>query len=888
MKKFLKIAGIVLGVIILLLFLAPFIFEKQLKDLAQKTINENLNAEVSFSDLDLSLFRNFPDATLSLDDLLIINKAPFEGDTLAYSEELVLQMSVAELFKGSEEPKNVDALILNNALVNIKLDSLGNTNYDIAIKDEAPVTEEKAGSAFQFDVQHYEINDSRVDYFDEGSKIRLLVEDLSHEGTGDFSAETSNLSTFSTALVSLIMDGTNYLDRNKVELDADFKMDLVNQRYTFLENEARINQLPLTFEGYVQVNEDNNELDISFRTPSSSFKNFLAVIPEEYSKDIDNVQTSGDFIVNGTIKGIVDETYIPQMDITIVSDNASFKYPDLPKSVEDIIIAAEIRNETGLAEDTYVNIDNLNFRIDQDVFNASGSLKNLTENMLVNMNVKGTINLANLKQAYPLELEQDLNGIVTADLTTSFDMNSVETEQYQNINNRGKATIRNFSYSSPEIPNEINLSTAKLNFQPGTIQLEELQATTGQTDMAVSGTIQNLMGYLFTDQNLKGKFRVNSKTFSVNDFMIASEEAPAADEGSEPESENGGTSNGEAVKIPSFLDAQLDFAADRVLYDNLVLENAKGNLRIVEETATLNNVTASIFGGNITLNGNVSTAGAVPTFEMDLRLNSIDIAQSFKDMELLRNLAPIASALEGTLTTDIDLKGNLNQDLTPQLQTLAGNALAEILGARVNPAQTPLLANLDDQLTFVDLDNLNLKDLNTKLTFTNGRVEVSPFDFNIKGIKATAGGSHGFDMSMNYNVSLEVPASYLGSEVGGTLSRLSSQELEKMTVDLPVGLTGTFQNPNVSLNVNQAVSNLTQTIIDRQKEDLQEKGRGILDDLIRGRTTRDTSATREQDTISRNDTINTQQDVVKEAARDILGGLLKGKKKKQDTTNNNQ
>ncbi len=95
------------------------------------------------------------------------------------------------------------------------------------------------------------------------------------------------------------MDSVNYLNRNKLKLDADFKMDLENMRYTFLENEAMINQLPLTFDGYVQVNENNNEMDISFKTPTSSFKNFLAVIPEEYSKNIEDVQTQGDFVVNG-------------------------------------------------------------------------------------------------------------------------------------------------------------------------------------------------------------------------------------------------------------------------------------------------------------------------------------------------------------------------------------------------------------------------------------------------------------------------------------------------------------------------------------------------------------------------------------------------------------
>lgn len=874
MKKFLKITAIVLGVIILILLLAPIVFEKQLKDLVQKTINDNLNAQVTFADMDLSLFRNFPDATLGIEDVRVLNNAPFEGDTLALSEEIVLQMSIKELFKGSGEAMKIDALKMKNSRVNIKIDSLGNANYDIAIEDTATTPEGSTGG-FKFDVEHYEINNSTVDYFDEGSSIRLLVNELNHEGTGDFSAQTSTLSTFSTALLSLMVDGTNYLDQNKVQLEADFMMDLEKMRFTFLENEALLNQLPLTFDGYVQVNEDNNEVDISFKTPTSSFKNFLAVIPEEYSKNIEDVETSGDFVVDGFIRGIVDETYIPKMQINIASSNASFKYPDLPKAVEDITIAAEVINETGLADDTYVNIDALNFRIDQDAFRANGSIRNLTGNMLVNMALNGTINLANIERAYPLELEQDLNGIVTADLTTSFDMESVEKEQYQNVRSSGTATIRDFSYASPEIPNEIKLASAKLNFFPGTVALENSVLTTGQTDLALNGTIQNLMGYLFTDQKLKGNFTARSNTFSVNDFMV--KQVPSEEE----TSEDLATSE-DAIKIPSFLDAQVDFTANRVLYDNLVLENTSGSLRIVDETATLNKVSSDIFGGKILLDGNVSTKETTPSFAMQLDLNSIDIVQSFRGMELLRNLAPIAQALQGKLSTNIDLRGNLNNDLTPQLQTLAGNALAEILNAKVNPEQTPLLAQMDQKLEFVNLNDLNLKDLKTKLTFNNGAVEVQPFDFNIKGIKGRASGSHEFDLDMNYNVALAVPAKYLGSQVGAALSRLSAQEQDSMTVALPVDITGTFRNPNINLNMQQAVNNLTQKIIASQGENLKEKGKNILSDIITGQQKSDTAAT--GNTIPRADTIRTQKETVKEAAKDILGGILGGKKKQKDTT----
>ena len=878
MKKFLKIFGIIVGVILLILLLAPMLFERQLKGLVLKTINESVNARVSFADIDLSLYRNFPDATLSIDDVKVINNAPFEGDTLALSEEIVLQMSIRELFKSGGKPMKIDALKLNNTLLNIQVDTLGNNNYDIAIEDSTAAGGSSSGG-FRFDVEHYEVNDSQVNYIDRNSKIALEVLELNHSGTGDFSASTSVLSTVSNALVSLNMDGTNYLNRNKIKLDADFKMDLENMRFTFLENEALINQLPLTFDGYVQVNEDNNEIDLTFKTPTSSFRNFLAVIPEEYSKNIEDVETKGDFIVSGFIRGIVDEIHIPKMRIKIASENAAFKYPDLPKAVEDITIAAEVINETGLAADTYVNIDALNFRIDEDAFRATGSLRNITENMLVNMAVKGQINLANIEKAYPLELEQELNGLITADLTTSFDMNSLENEQYQNVKSSGIATISDFSYASPEIPNEIKLATAVLKFNPATVTLENSVLTTGQTDLAVSGTIQNLMGYLFTDQQLKGNFKARSNTFSVNDFMV--KQIPS-EENEEGETEVATAED--AIKIPSFLDAQLDFAADRVLYDNLVLDNTTGSLRIENEAATLNNVTSKIFGGKIVLNGKVSTLEVTPKFAMQLGLQSIDIAQAFKDMELLRNLAPIAQALQGKLTTDIDLRGDLNNDLTPRLETLAGNALAEILGARVNPEQAPLLAQLDQRLEFINLDDLNLQDLETKLTFANGQVEVAPFDFDVKGIKGRASGAHGFDLEMNYEVALAIPAKYLGAEIGGVLARLSAQEQESMVVALPIGLRGTFQNPVVNVNVQEAVTNLTQKIISNQKDNLKEKGRNILNDIITGQTPAKTD-TLASPAPTRRDSI-TQKGAVKEAAKDILGNILK--KKKKDTINNQQ
>ena len=119
LKKILKITGIVLVVLIASGFAIPYLFKDQIKAKIQQTINENLNAKVSFSDADVSLFKSFPKATVTLNKLAIVNKAPFEGDTLVATQELDLKMSLMQLFNGDNEPMNIEGIDVENALVNI-------------------------------------------------------------------------------------------------------------------------------------------------------------------------------------------------------------------------------------------------------------------------------------------------------------------------------------------------------------------------------------------------------------------------------------------------------------------------------------------------------------------------------------------------------------------------------------------------------------------------------------------------------------------------------------------------------------------------------------------------------------------------------------------------
>lgn len=890
MKKILKILGIILGIVILFLVLAPLLFKGTLEDLLKKNINENLNATVTWEALDLSLFSSFPDAAIVLKNFSVVNNAPFEGDTLASGARLKIDMGITQLFKSGDQPIKVEALQLDEALINIKVDSLGRANYDIAIKKEGVETtntSEESDNGFSFDLNHYEINESRINYLDESSQTFLVLTDVNHEGNGDFSLDVSELVTKTDAVVSFRIDAVEYFKENTISLDASFELDLKNQKYTFLENEAKINELPLTFNGFVQVNENDSELDLTFKTPSSDFKNFLAVIPKAYVKNLDGVTTTGNFSVDGMLKGKVNETYIPKMDIKVNSNNASFKYPDLPKAVQNISIDAQLVNETGLVKDTYLNIGGLTFKIDNETFTANGSIRNLVENALVNMALRGTLDLAKIEQVLPIELDQDLTGIFKADVSTQFDMRSVETEQYQNIKTTGTASLTNFTYSDEAFKDEINISEAAIKMSPGNITLNKLNATTGQTDISATGNIQNLIPWVMAKQDLKGRFKVNSNTFNVNDFM--SSEDPTSRQGGGSEG-GGGSAQAldEGVKIPDFLDATIDFSAKKVIYDNVELQDTKGTVKIADETATLENVTSKAIGGDVAFSGNVNTKQKTPTFTMNLDLQKVDIDESFGKLSLLKYIAPIAQALDGDLNTTLNLAGQLNSDLTPDLKTIVGSALAQVLTAEVNTENTPLLSKLGEQVKFLNLDKLSLQNISTALDFSNGKIIVKPFDFEVEGVKITAGGSHGLDKSIDYNLTMDVPAKYLGGEVNKLLAKLDPQDANKMTVTLPVGLKGSMSNPKVNLDTKSAVTALTQKLIEKQKGDLQEKGLDIIGGLLGGDKTSKEGTDNVKNTgkTGTEKTGTTKEEETTKVVKDILGGLFGKKKKKKDSTGN--
>ena len=897
MKKFFKIIGIIFVVLILLLVSIPFLFKNTIKEKIMEKVNESVDAQISFTDFSLSLFKNFPDATVEVGGLKVINNAPFEGDTLAYVGNFSAKVNLKDiLFKKDNEPYKLLGFSIADAVVNIRMNEAGKGNFDIA--KSTSETPEEEPSNVSLDLNEYSIENLRFTFKDDSSKMSVIVDSLYHKGKGNFANQVLDLETTTSLKLSFASDGTAFLRNNVVTLDAILGIDLNQQKYTLKDNTLKLNNLELNFDGFVQLLDDGQLYDLSFKTPETTFKNCLDLVPAAYTKSIEGVQTTGEFTINGKVAGKYTPTTIPKLDIRMLSQDASFKYPSLPKSVKNINIDIKIGNDTEKLEDIYVNINRFAFTIDQDAFSAKALLRNLTGNMLVDADLKGTINLANIQKAYPVDLDLDLKGILKADVSTSLDMESVEKQAYERIRNSGHASLEQFVYSGAGFLQPFHINKAGLSFNNAKIELTELDAKTGKTDFQIKGDLQNFYGFALRNEVLKGYFSLASNHIEVADFMQTDTpaETPKQEEQKPAESKPATTGNtaSTSIKIPAFLDCTLDAKAKTVVYDKLSLNNVSGKLIIKDEKVSLQNLQTDIFGGKTAITGDVSTKGETSTFAVDLDMSKLNIVESFTQIEMLKHIMPIAKAVEGFFSSKISVTGKLTPELTPDMNSLSGSLSASILDGHVK-SSSPLVSALDSQFTQLNLSKMNLKDLKANVTFENGRVIVKPFTIKWNNSTINVAGTHGFDQTMDYKLTFNVPAKMLGSDASALLAKLTATEQQKLG-DIPVNVNmgGNFAKPQVSTDMKQVVANLGLQIAKAQANQLTDK---VMDKVTNEVTNKITekiggeAMNKATDALGKligggkttpADSTKTQQQTPKDQAKKAVNKLLYGLFKKKE------
>ena len=165
LKKSLKIAGITLLSLVLLAFIIPVVFKKQVQALVKREINKQINAKVDFTDVKLSLFRHFPKATISIKGLSIVGKDYFSKDTLIAASKIDITAGLFSVLKGKDI--KVHGLYILQPRIHLLVNRFGNVNWDIAkASTDSIAAKDTTASAFKLSLKKYKISNGYLEYSD--------------------------------------------------------------------------------------------------------------------------------------------------------------------------------------------------------------------------------------------------------------------------------------------------------------------------------------------------------------------------------------------------------------------------------------------------------------------------------------------------------------------------------------------------------------------------------------------------------------------------------------------------------------------------------------------------------------------------------------------------
>ena len=809
MKKFAKTLTTIVVVILVIALIVPFALRGKIADIVKKEANGMLTATLDFEELDISLLRHFPNASVELKGLTLVGaEEPFVGDTIVAARRISVVVNLLSLF--GDGGYEVTKVILADPALHAHKMADGAVNWDVMKpSEEEPAAEEKpseeGGSSFRLSVRDFRISGAVIRYEDDSTRMSFSTDPLSLRLRGDMSAERTQLDLrLKTERTNFVSGGIPLLSNAEAELVADIDADLKNMHFTFSKNTFRLNAIQVGLDGWVEMKDDAVAMDLKAGCDGVQFKDVLSLIPAFYTREFKNLTAGGELDLSLWARGEMRGSQLPAFELKTSVRNGSFQYASLPKAVTDINLEARIANPGGVMDRTEIDLSKFGLQMAGNSLAATFYATNLASDPTFRATADGKIDLGAVKEVYPLEKGIELEGVITADVQLSGRMSDIEKNRYESLGAKGTFVLEQLGLTLENLP-PIQIRRAAATITPAAMTLGEFGLTVGRSDLSANGQLSGYLGYLLRGEELSGRLYVKSELLDLNEIMAAlpgseSDDAAAEEEVAEEVAEAADTT-ASALEIPRNLRLSLNTDLKKVLFQKMTIENITGEMSMADGTLSLDGLRLGIFGGKASASGSYSTASDPkrPALKLKADFANASFQRTFEELEMVKQLVPIFEKTGGNYSLSLDLATALDVAMSPDLATL--NASGEIRSENINIQNIKAFEAMADALGNDKLRKIEAKDVKIRFEIRDGRVNTSPFDLKIGDVNVNLSGSTGLDQTIDYQAKVAIPG-------GGVLQNVA------------VNIGGTFTSPKITLGVKEAVQEAVTNVVNEQIQKL--------------------------------------------------------------------
>lgn len=496
MKKALKITGITLaslvGLILIVAVVASLLvtssgwLTKQVKKYAPQFVN----CEIQLGKADLKLFKTFPNVGIDIENVALINS--MEGspsDTLANIDNLTVALDIKKLLK--EKEIVIKKCILEDALVNLYTDTLGQNNFDVFNSKE----KDTVSSSFDYlvDIEEVKLKNTNALYTDarngmkaraqgldldlngnfkekdieadldmrsrslnfEKDSIRLAVNGLNLDFKGDVTQMDRIAGTLNLATPDICLNlKEDYLDHDTLSLNLPLQFSLKEKKGHLEKAQIGLNQYLINVDGDAALADNGDiNLDLALNTSTLVIEDVLTYLPQNLQKSLSSVEYRGKLnITEAQVVGTVNDSLMPVITAKVTTDEATVNVPSLPYPFSKIDLDGLLTLNLNEKQGEFV-VNGLNANFNQSSLNAKGTVKDLLGDLGFKFNVTGDVPMTDLKPFLPKNIKlagrTDLN--LNTDCTLDQLMKSLKDYNLNRLFAQANLKVKGFAFDMDTI-----------------------------------------------------------------------------------------------------------------------------------------------------------------------------------------------------------------------------------------------------------------------------------------------------------------------------------------------------------------------------------------------------------------------------------------------------
>ncbi|NOQ27380.1 MAG: AsmA family protein [Bacteroidales bacterium] len=508
MKKLLKIfmyLVIVVITLVIVLVITAKLAENKITDIALKKVSESIEAPVIIDNVSFTLLRNFPFATIELNEVYLgspkkqkdFDNVSIEQDTIINISKIYVSVKSKPLLKGIVEIMKVD---IDGANINYFVDTSGASNFDF-LMDTTEIVEVDTISAEPLNLTLSDISFKNIvcNFSDNSLKTaaKIIIPDVKVKAKLDGEHISASV-TGAINLTDVSFEETNLdlMNNTDVKFDVDYEDDSVSIKQFVVDTDgARLNLLGTVLLGEVI------KTDLRFEGSDLIVNELIKYAPKEMLKEFGINTVSGKMNMDATVKGIVSESELPKVDLNVNFQNGRIVTKDYPE-LKNISFKGQITN--GILRNnksTQVDFSSFHFETEQSKFDVIFSVIDI-DHPKYNVKSNMEINVAEFSDFIPDSTVQYIDGKIIASISTKGEVpDSIGDDfiDYVMANSRANIkltdfnvdvdtslTIKNFSSELAYKPNNFRINNLSISIPDYKVNLKNTSL-----DAHFKGSINN-------------------------------------------------------------------------------------------------------------------------------------------------------------------------------------------------------------------------------------------------------------------------------------------------------------------------------------------------------------------------------------------------------------